>query len=91
MLESYLLDGVIDVGYYRLMKEIIVSMRISREDYLAVYQGQVKDVVATAQDGRIVRFPAAILKGMVGHEGVYGTFKIHFDADNKFDGISRIK
>jgi hypothetical protein len=72
------------------MKEIIVSLFISREDYLSVYQGQVKDVVATASDGRVVRFPAAILKKMVGHEGIQGTFKIHFDANNKFDGITRI-
>lgn len=73
------------------MKEIIVSLRISREEYLNVYQGQVQNVVATAEDGRVVRFPAAILKGMVGHEGIFGTFKIHFDANNKFDGITRIK
>ena len=73
------------------MKEIIVSLRISREEYLNVYQGQVQNVVATAQDGRVVRFPAAILKGMVGHEGIFGTFKIHFDANNKFEGITRIK
>lgn len=73
------------------MKEIIVSLSISRDDYLTVYQGQVKDVVATATDGRIVRFPADILKRMVGHEGVYGTFKINFDRNNKFDSITRIK
>lgn len=72
------------------MKEIIVSLHISREDYLTFYQGQVQTVVATAMDGRIVRFPAGILKGMVGHEGIHGTFKIRFDADNKFDGIVRI-
>lgn len=74
-----------------LMKEIIVTLHISREDYLSVYNGQVQDVVATANDGRVVRFPATILKGVVGHEGIHGTFKIHFDRDNKFDGIMRIK
>jgi hypothetical protein len=46
--------------------------------------------VATAIDGRIVRFPAGILKGVVGHEGIHGTFKICFDAENKFDGITRV-
>ncbi len=72
------------------MKEIIVSLHISREDYLSFYQGQVQNVVATAQDGRIVRFPAAILKGMVGHEGIHGTFKISFNDVGKFDGITRL-
>lgn len=72
------------------MKEITVSLHISREDYLSVYQGQVKDVVATASDGRIIRFPAAILKGMVGHEGIHGTFRIRFGPDNKFSDIQRL-
>jgi hypothetical protein len=72
------------------MKEIIVSLRISREDYLTFYQGQIQTVVATAIDGRVVRFPASILKNVVGHEGIQGTFKICFDANNKFDGITRL-
>jgi hypothetical protein len=46
--------------------------------------------VATAIDGRVVRFPASILKNVVGHEGIQGTFKICFDANNKFDGITRL-
>lgn len=74
-----------------LMKEIIVSLHISREDYLSFYQGQIQTVVATATDGRTVRFPALILKHVVGHEGIHGTFRIRFDSSNKFDGIERIK
>jgi hypothetical protein len=72
------------------MKEIIVSLHISREDYLTFYQGQVQTVVATAKDGRIVRFPAGILQKVVGHEGIHGTFKICFDSNNKFDTIIRV-
>ena len=85
-----MLEAVKQVGYHQTMKEIIVTIHISREDYLNVYQGQVHTVVATAADGRIVRFPAGILKDVVGHEGIHGTFKIRFDANNKFDGISRL-
>jgi hypothetical protein len=47
--------------------------------------------VATATDGRVVRFPAGILKNVVGHEGIQGIFKICFDVENKFAGITRIK
>lgn len=72
------------------MKEIIVSLHISRDDYLAFYQGQVRTVVATATDGRVVRFPANILKKVVGLEGIHGTFRICFDANNKFDRITRL-
>ena len=72
------------------MKEIIVSLHISREDYLSFYQGQVQTVVATATDGRVVRFPAGILKHVVGHDGIHGTFRICFDVNNKFDGITSL-
>ncbi len=72
------------------MKDIIVTLHISRDDYLTFYQGQVQTVVATATDGRIVRFPAVILKNVVGHEGIHGTFQITFDSNNKFNSISRL-
>lgn len=73
------------------MKDIVVSLHISRDDYLSFYQGQVQTVVATATDGRTVRFPAGILKHVVGHEGIHGTFKITFDSNNKFSGITRLQ
>lgn len=73
------------------MKDIVVSLHISRDDYLSFYQGQVQTVVATATDGRRVRFPAGILKHVVGHEGVHGTFRITFDGNNKFSGITRLQ
>jgi hypothetical protein len=37
-----------------------------------------------------VRFPAGILKHVVGHEGIHGTFRICFDGNNKFDGITAL-
>lgn len=74
-----------------LMKDIVVSLHISRDDYLSFYQGQVQTVVATATDGRVVRFPAGILKHVVGHEGIHGIFRITFDSNNKFSSITRLQ
>ena len=69
------------------MPAIIVDLAIPADEYVALYKGVVKDVVATARDGRVLRFPANILQRFVTRDGVYGTFTIHFDANNKFQTI----
>lgn len=72
------------------MAEITVRLAISRENYLAWYQGAVRDVLARTLDGRNVRFPANILRGFVDNSGVYGTFCIEFDEKGKFKAIRKI-
>jgi len=72
------------------VKEIIVSLLISADEYQRLYQGTVKDVVTNAQDGRRVRFPARILRPFVSHEGIRGHFMIRFSEDNKFHSITRL-
>jgi len=72
------------------MREVIISLSISAHDYLAHYQGSVKEVVASSIDGRKIRFPSTILQPFVSHEGIHGRFVIHFDDKNKFQGIDKI-
>jgi hypothetical protein len=50
----------------------------------------VDTVVAEATDGRIIRFPANILRSVVQSNGVYGTFELVFDENHKFVSLSRI-
>lgn len=71
------------------MRSLVVDIHIAAEDYLTLYQGMARDVVANARDGRVVRFPANILRDFVTHDGVHGTFLIFFDDDNKFKDIAR--
>ena len=72
------------------MEHVIeVSLSIAADDYIALYQGNARDVVARAKDGRVVRFPARILQPFVTHQGVHGQFSIRFDMNNRFVGISR--
>jgi hypothetical protein len=73
-----------------MSQRIVVDLAISADEYLAYYSGSVRQVVAKATDGRIVRFPAAILQRMVGHDGIYGRFAIEFDSAGKFTGISKL-
>lgn len=54
------------------------------------YNGAVREVAATTVDGRVVRFPANILRPFVTHDGVHGEFEIEFDANHRFVAIHRL-
>ena len=68
---------------------IDVVLSISAREYLLLYKGVARNVLATARDGRRVRFPAKILQRFVTREGVQGHFSIHFSEDGHFLGIEK--
>jgi len=67
-----------------------VVLKIPAYQVLYYYEGEVDTVAAKTTDGRIVHFPANILRSLVQSDGVYGTFELVFDAHNKFVSISRV-
>lgn len=71
------------------MQRITVRLNISPERFQAYYQGVVEYVVATASDGRTVKFPARVLRPYFSYQGVQGTFEITCDANMKFQSIRR--
>ncbi len=71
------------------MRQVTINIAISAQDYLAHYQGIVKEVVARSSDGRNIRFPSTILQPFVSHHGVHGQFVISFDENNKLQGIRK--
>lgn len=72
------------------MLAIVVNLAISPDEYQRLYQGAVRDVLATSVDGRRVRFPAMILRPYVTHAGVHGRFRIVFDENHRFQRIEKI-
>ncbi len=62
-------------------------LALSAEDYLAYYQGSAREVVVRSDDNKIVRFPASAIRKFVTHEGIFGTFEITFDENNKLIAI----
>jgi hypothetical protein len=54
------------------------------------YQGVVDTVAAETTDGRVVHFPANVLRSVVQSHGVYGTFELVFDKHCKFVSIRRV-
>ena len=73
------------------MAEIIVSLNISADEYLKLYQGTARSVFTRTSDGQNIRFPANILQPFVSREGVKGSFKIEFDEHHRFEQISQLR
>ena len=69
---------------------IAVDLAITVEHLKRVYRGSAQEVVARSRDGRVVRFPATILKPFVTVDGVHGSFRIRFDENNRFYDIERL-
>ena len=72
------------------MTNIIVSLTITADEYIKIYQGSARSVYTRTAEGRSLRFPANILQPFVTREGIKGNFSIEFDQDNKFKRISRV-
>ncbi|WP_253938432.1 DUF2835 domain-containing protein [Hahella sp. HN01] len=72
------------------MRQIIVDIHISAEEYLNVYRGSAKNVNAISREGLRVQFPANILQRFVTREGIRGSFVITFDDGNKFHSIEQL-
>lgn len=71
------------------MPKIRVSLNLPPHRLLAYYEGVADDVVASAQDGRKIRFPARVLRPFLTQNGVVGTFYITYDGNKKFVSIER--
>jgi len=67
-----------------------VVLNISSYKLSQYYEGAADSVVATATDGRTVKFPANVLRSVVQGDGVYGMFELTFDKHHKFVSIRRI-
>jgi Protein of unknown function (DUF2835) len=73
-----------------MYQRLHVVLKIPSHQLLYYYEGEVDVVVAKTTDGRILRFPANILRSVVQSHGVYGKFELVFDENHKFVSISRI-
>jgi hypothetical protein len=68
---------------------IRLSLDIPADELARYYQGA-RRVVATAEDGRRVQFPASALQRFVTRAGVSGRFELHIDERGKLLEIRRL-
>lgn len=71
-------------------QHVRVVLKIPEYQLLAYYEGNVDTVAAKTIDGRIIHFPANVLRSVVQSHGVYGTFELVFDEHYKFVSIERV-
>lgn len=71
-------------------QRVQVRLNIPAHQLLLYYEGAVDTVAAKTTDGRVVHFPANVLRSVVQNHGVYGTFELVFDERCKFVSISRV-
>ena len=71
------------------MPFIHVNLTIDKVQLLRWYAGGVSQVSTKAIDGRSVRFPVALLRPFVQHDGIQGRFSIEFTTAGKFVAITR--
>ena len=74
-----------------LSSSIRFRLAISAEEYLAYYRGSAQVIVARSDDNRIVRFPASAVRKFVTRDGIFGSFEISFDENNKLIEIQLIE
>jgi len=66
------------------------SIKLSYEKYASFYRGEAQSVLAWANDGRKIQFPAEILKPYLTRDGINGVFIIYFDNQNKYKKLEKI-
>mgnify|MGYP000321340096 CR=1 FL=1 len=72
------------------MKQIIVDLFITRDEWMKIYRGETNLVYAKSRDGRSIQFPANILSKYTTHNGIEGSFAIAFNETGKFQSIIKL-
>lgn len=72
-----------------MYQRVHVVLKIPAYQLELYYDGTIDTVAAETTDGRIIYFPANVLRSVVQSHGVYGTFELMFDESNKFVSIRR--
>lgn len=69
------------------MRELIFDLSISSDEFMKVYRGEARHVLAVSRDGLRVQFPASILRRYLTRYGIQGSFAVLIDDHNKFQSI----
>ncbi|WP_026180265.1 DUF2835 domain-containing protein [Hahella ganghwensis] len=72
------------------MRQVVVDLHISADEYLKHYQRVASVVEVVSREGLRVHFPTGILQRFVTRDGIHGTFVIYFDDNSKFQNIERL-
>ncbi|PHS70285.1 MAG: hypothetical protein COB23_03995 [Methylophaga sp.] len=72
------------------MKELHFELNLTRKQALRYYEGSVRFVIVTAENGQKIQFPAQHIRPFIDQNGVEGRFAIQFDSDNKLLSLNKL-
>ncbi len=72
------------------MSTIRIYLDIPKQTLLQYYKGNAQSVLATASDGRRIRFPIACLRPFVRNDGIKGSFELKIDSQYRLHSIEPI-
>ncbi len=72
------------------MPSLIFDLALPAERFLAVYRGQANRVQVLSRDGRQVSLPARHLRPFLTREGIYGCFRLDFNASGELLELVRL-
>ena len=73
------------------MAEYEFNLHLSADEYLQYYEGVAKAIQVRSRCGKIIQFPADKMREFVLKDGVYGTFIMQLDSNNKFLSVKQIR
>lgn len=71
------------------MQRFEFRLDISAEQYLAYYRGEILSVQVRLADGRLLNFPAGLLRPFLRPEGIHGDFLLSCNERNRQARLSR--
>lgn len=71
------------------MKRMQFFLSLPADQWILYYKGQVQSIVVTTFQGTRISIPARNFVPFVGHSGIYGTFEISFDANNRIQSLHK--
>lgn len=72
------------------MQTYLFNIRISYQDFEALYRGSARFVTVMADNGQTIRLPAIKFIPWLSQIGISGRFKLTLDANNKFQKLEKI-
>ncbi len=67
-----------------------VRLNIAPDEWLVLYRGEVDAIIATADNGKRVRFPANVMQPYVLHQGLIGHFRLFFNEQMRYVEVQRL-
>ena len=71
-------------------RRYVVDLRLTATQIQAFYAGNVSQVSARDRHGVRIAFPIATLRRFIDHNGIYGSFVIDVDQQNRLKKIERL-